>query len=162
MQKKIIEKCDCYDLRYPKLTSSSAPCLNKEKILCAESAYAQFKNNSIDSSCLSSCPLECESIQYDLSISSSNYPSIYQYDVYQSTLGGMTYDELKERSIALNIFYSNLNYLQISESPKTSLNDLMSNVGGTLGLYIGISFLSLIEIVEIVCEIFLTLFNLSI
>ena len=161
MQNNIIGSCNCYDLRYPKLTNST-PCLIKEKILCAESAYAQFKNTSIDSSCLSLCPLECDSIQYDLSISSSNFPSRYAYDVYKSDLGGLTYDQLKERSIYLNIFYSNLNYLQISESPKTSLNDLMSNVGGTLGLYIGISFLSLIEIVEIVCEIIFSLFNVNI
>ena len=102
----------------------------------------------------------------------NQYNTIFPYRVqiihqfinmtYQSTLGGLTYDQLKERSIYLNIFYSNLNYLQISESPKTSLNDLMSNVGGTLGLYIGISFLSLIEIVEIVCEIIFSLFNLNI
>ena len=82
--------------------------------------------------------------------------------MYQSIMGGLTYDQLKDRTVALNIYYSNLNYVLISESPKTSMNDLMSNVGGTLGLYIGISFLSLIEIVEILCEILFTIFNINI
>ena len=44
--------------------------------------------------------------------------------------------------------------LEISQQPITSLTDLISNTGGILGLFLGMSFLSLIEFVEAIIEIF--------
>jgi hypothetical protein len=41
----------------------------------------------------------------------------------------------------------------ISEKAKTEPYNFISNIGGTLGLFLGISFLSFIEILEIIYEI---------
>ena len=47
------------------------------------------------------------------------------------------------------VFYKNLNYVLITEKPNMELADLISNIGGILGVFLGVSFLSFIEIIEI-------------
>ena len=69
---------------------------------------------------------------YDLFIDS------FKYFLQRNGEFNLTYDEVKDRLLFLNIYYPKLSYIKISESPKTSIIDLLSNLGGTLGLYVGI------------------------
>jgi hypothetical protein len=64
-----------------------------------------------------------------------------------------SYEELKVSLVKLNINFQSLQYTQVEESQKTTWLDLLSNVGGTLGLFTGFSFLSLVELLEIIFEI---------
>lgn len=41
----------------------------------------------------------------------------------------------------------------ITERPQTELETFISELGGTLGLFLGVSFLSFVELVEIVVEL---------
>ena len=53
----------------------------------------------------------------------------------------------------INIYYQSLKYTSIIQLPKTKPKQLVSNLGGYLGLFVGLSFVSLFEIVEIIFEI---------
>ena len=64
-------------------------------------------------------------------------------------------EQVKQSVLKLNIFYDSLEYEYITEKPKMNLVDLLANIGGTLGLCLGISVLSFIEIFEIFTRIFL-------
>ena len=55
----------------------------------------------------------------------------------------------KKNHLALNIFYDSYSYTTIQEVAKMDILDLISNIGGTLGLFIGMSFLSFAEVFEI-------------
>jgi hypothetical protein len=158
LQKNIIENCKCYSLYYPKLYESK-PCLNITQRDCYIKEYLSFKTKTLDDNCAKLCPLECESVMYDLVKSSSNYPTEYWFEIFKDLFPNTSYSSAKERVLGLNIFYSQMSYTRISESPKISSFDLMSNMGGTLGLYIGISFLSFIEIVEMILEVIFISFN---
>jgi hypothetical protein len=168
LQKKIIENCRCYDMNYP-MISNSTPC-KFENLGCTNLMYTLFKNNTIDDSCMKQCPLECESIKYDVLLSNNVVLSKQSYELFKSSIDhfvntnnefNLTYEEIKQRYLFLNIYYSELSFIKISESPKTSIIDLLSNLGGTLGLYVGISFLSFIEIVEIILEIIFISFDFN-
>jgi hypothetical protein len=50
------------------------------------------------------------------------------------------------------VFYDRLSYTEITEKPSVPFVDLVSNVGGTFGLFIGISLLSFLEVVELIYE----------
>ena len=63
--------------------------------------------------------------------------------------------DFKKNILSLTIYYPDLSYTKISESPKLSTSNLISNIGGTMGLYVGISLLSLVEIIELIIEIIL-------
>ena len=145
-------------MNYLKIDGSS-PCLDKEEHLCTVNQYNLFKKSNVDDSCSTLCPLECDSVEYNLLVSSANYPSFSSYLVYGKYFENMTFEELQKKSIAISIFYSDLSYIYIGESVKTLVIDLFSNIGGTLGLFVGVSMLSLIEIVEILIEVVFIRFN---
>jgi hypothetical protein len=47
----------------------------------------------------------------------------------------------------------------ISQQPKIELFGLISNLGGILGLFIGFSFISLLEIIEVLAELIYVYFD---
>ena len=156
LQRMIIKKCGCYFLQYPKLFNSK-PCLNFSLITCARQEYKLQSEIGLKKKCSLSCPLECDSVLYDYSTSVLDFPSV----AYYKTLKGEfeqrngyepSFEEMKQGSYALSIYYPQLEYTEISELVKTNVFDLFSNVGGTLGLFLGLSILSFIEVVEILVE----------
>ena len=50
--------------------------------------------------------------------------------------GSVIRDVFTENTIIMNIYYSDLQYEEISESPKHTVTDLISNIGGTMGIKI--------------------------
>ena len=46
-----------------------------------------------------------------------------------------------------------MSFTKISQMAKTDIWDLVSNIGGNSGLFIGISFLSFAEIIELIVEL---------
>ena len=75
----------------------------------------------------------------------------------------LTYDMYKERFAGLNIYYTNLQHIRITQAPKITLIDLISNLGGTIGIFLGFSIFSLIEVMEIFVQIiFILIFNRNI
>ena len=103
-----------------------------------------FLSENTTSICETKCPLECSSIQYN--------------SVFYHGIGDKIIKANSETRLLLNIYYDSLSYTTIDETPKTEWIDLISNTGGTLGLFLGISVLSLGEIFEI---IFLVLVSVS-
>jgi len=139
----------CFDLTY--IQKSSCACenpslgnvwrdcwakLNSSKInlsSCTMKFKKNFYQQSLAEACSEYCPLECDSMFYSVTISAKDTPN----------------------STALLIYYKSLLYPHITQHPKMELYDLISNVGGTLGLFVGISFVSLFEIFDIIfifCE----------
>lgn len=161
LQEIIISSCSCYDLNYLKLDDST-PCLTMTQFMCASKMYASFRNKNLDEECLRKCPLECDSMSFNTRLSSSTFPTKYLFDALGNVLfQNASFDDVKKRVLELKIYYSKLSYLSLTESPKTSIIDLFSNIGGTLGLYVGVSLLSLVEIVEILVEVLVHTFNLK-
>lgn len=55
--------------------------------------------------------------------------------------------------LAVNVFYTSPSYMKITEKPSILVYDLMPNIGGTMGLFLGISALSFVEFLEIGIEL---------
>ena len=51
---------------------------------------------------------------------------------------------------SINVYYSKLKYTYISQSPKLELFGLISNLGGLFSLFLGFSFVSLMDLFEII------------
>ena len=154
----LIRVCGCADANYPSI--DNAPfCNTLQSIVCLYFNLVTFYSLSEYSKCYDYCPLECATQSFDTKISSSSFP-------HDSMAGLMTSNvRVQERFRSLNISLSQANmekfiagtyvyfddnkYRLITESPAQSIEDLMSNVGGILGLYIGVSFLSFVELFEL-------------
>ena len=99
---------------------------------CYNSFIIKFYENDL---CNQYCPLECDSFSYDISVISSSLSqngdnSMYEIYVY--------YDDLK----------------LISQHAEFDLFDLISNIGGSLSLFLSISFISFLDFFEAICEFF--------
>jgi hypothetical protein len=120
-----------------------------------------FKNDFFQKNCLEDCPLECYHDQFDFSSSSYKLlPDVYlsyleskpnlTSDFFSNEINAET---ARESFISLNIFYETLSYDISSESPQLALITLFANVGGYLGLFLGVSVFSLFEIIQVLIEI---------
>ena len=90
---------------------------------------------------------------------SADYEQELEANEQLISLMGMPADEVTseviERSvIGLEISYHDIEYTSITEQESVTLIDLIANIGGTLGLFIGISLLSFMEIIEIFIKMF--------
>ena len=159
-QKEIIKKCDCYFLSIDKL-NSEIPCLNESQLFCATDVYTNFLTK-IKEFCAPDCPLECDSMNYQTTANFLQYPSM-QYaskflmnnPVLQSKFRNetITYDLIRQSVLCLNVYYDRFFYSEFSQKPKTSILDLISNIGGIAGVFIGASLLSFLELFEALIEI---------
>ena len=157
LQQKFIKNCNCFFPGYQNLSTQLKPCLNQTEFLCG---IEQNYNFNLDECKTNFCPLECDSIKYDLTLSSLVYPSQSYYDtiintkeireLYQSALNvTLNMDLIKSNTAAFYVYYSSLDYTLLTESPKTSIADLFSQVGGALGMFVSFSIFTLFEFIEI-------------
>jgi len=58
-------------------------------------------------------------------------------------------DTLRQYVLSVCVYYDDLEYIIIKKSPKIELLDLISSIGGIMGIFLGTSFLSFIEIIDI-------------
>lgn len=160
----------CRNMKYLKLSNFS--CLNSleddlylncykkidEKSVIRNQTLSfieSFQQNNSFKICSDYCPLECDSASFEIShdfepiISYSKSSNGFYYKKFQ------TYENISRSFLSLHIYYEDLKYTLISQSPKMQVYDLVSNIGGTLGLFLGMSFLSFVEIFEVFLESFL-------
>jgi hypothetical protein len=165
----LIENCKCFEPTVYNF-SYNRPCTDIKDNYCLMGSYANFtkKESTYFNDCLKLCPSECNSVIYSYSSSTSTYPSrayaeeLAHLPVIKNKFinkSEISYEKIKENILQVNVFYDTTIVTVKDEVPKMSIEDLVSNIGGTLGLLIGISLLSFIEILEIFLEILFILFE---
>jgi hypothetical protein len=155
-QQQIVANCKCYSL-YQINMFNATPCLTNEEINCLNVAYNSFKLNENKQDCYSMCPLECDSINYNTYVSSTNFLDQNSISLFKKDRENNFTVDFGERLLRVDIFNSELSYTLISESPKYTILDLYSKLGGFLGLFAGLSMLSAMELFEIAVEMLLVL-----
>lgn len=158
-QKLIIEELGCYDLRLPQILNAT-PCYTKELFR----AISKIKFNF--TKCFDYCPFECSSITYEISTSYGDFPSwnyfwditLEDYEFWKDEIGNLTFDLFKTSVASIFVYFDELKYTDISDSPTMLLPDLIANIGGTLGLFVGVSVLSFAELIEL-CVNFMIIYT---
>jgi hypothetical protein len=136
-QEYLIEKCGCYELNSFYI-HHSVPC-NIEMILnCVYPAITGFFNGSESSQCVEKCPTECELYNYEMKISQSTFPTpLYANLIVNYTNNRIrklkTIEDVKETSLAINIYFEELTLTEIEEQPETNFPKFLSEIGGSLG-----------------------------
>lgn len=165
-QQTLVDACHCYDLNTPFWNKKGVrECLSLKDIDCFGENLQKFFSQDVKQLC-PECPLECESVSFSSSVSAVNYPSAVYGDALKNNAAiwakfgnrtNLTLDELRRNILAINIFYSELSYKKFSELEKMSVVDLIAAVGGTLGLFLGMSFLSFVEIIDLAFHLLLAI-----
>ena len=61
-------------------------------------------------------------------------------------------EDIEDKVLRIIIYTNDFDYEYVSESESVLLVNLIANIGGTLGLFLGVSVLSFCEIFEILME----------
>lgn len=118
----------CFEICYARFLNEYAQSRN---ISLEEAAYElsfSYKKN-----CSEFCPLECSSNSYELHVVELS---------------------IAIDSIYINFYYTDRNYVEVSQSIKTTAADLIANTGGILGLFIEFSFFSVCRLITFIFDIF--------
>ncbi|XP_046551586.1 amiloride-sensitive sodium channel subunit beta-like [Haliotis rubra] len=111
-----------------------------------------------------SCGNPCRETKYEKRLSSRQWPShSYAKVLKQKRCKVISAADCAKLDIPstdlslnfakLNIFYEDLNYEVMKEEPDYELTQFVSDVGGTLGLWVGLSVLSIFELVQLLLEL---------
>jgi hypothetical protein len=108
-------------------------------------------------------------VTFDLTISTDDYPTPYHFNYLRSFLGDyyktlfqsneVTYEMFKSSFTLVFIEMDDLKVTSISEIPSITPTDLLASLGGTLGLFVGYSILSLAELMELLIGIIFVVFQ---
>ena len=102
--------------------------------------YSRIKdaggNEAAIDKCFRSCPIECNTVMYDLKVSTADYPTLWYtkvlndngfYDMFSTGLddyNGPTREILKSTTAMINVFYESMNYQIIQETPSLTFDTL--------------------------------------
>jgi hypothetical protein len=109
--------------------------------------------------CLPLCPLECKENNFIISTSFLSYPhlsranSLLNNSIIKAHISNISkefaVDTLRKYVLSVYIYYDDLEYIIIKKSPKIDWLDLISSIGGIMGIFLGTSFLSFIELIDL-------------
>jgi hypothetical protein len=135
--------------------------MNETKMTsCIAKYLREFRKKDQFEKCSEYCPLECDSM--DFVITTHSEAILLSGNINKKTKNIFsqysTYEQLRTKFLPIRVYFNEFKYTLISEKPETELFKFISDIGGILGLFLGVSFLSFIEIFEIIFEILLIFF----
>ncbi|XP_070542008.1 amiloride-sensitive sodium channel subunit alpha-like [Ptychodera flava] len=162
----IAEACNCTDGRYPKPDDyedvGHCQYQNEEQRQCVSSADMLYEANRL--AC--DCPPKCLTVSYAKETSSAVWPSSNSEDYVRGTLRSRSsklrslieeqertgQDLLEKNVLKLAVYFRDLTHQAISQSQLYTKMSLVSDIGGNLGLWIGLSVLTIMEFVELIFD----------
>jgi hypothetical protein len=164
-QKYLIKTCNCSST-YLSLIYNVSVCTSELENNCSIGFYRSFTSDFLKEHCSPACPLECETQTFAYFLSTMGYPTSLQLDVYaqdervQRLYFNKSFSSsLKSNIVSVSINYGKLAYTLIEEEPKLDVVTMLSNIGGALGLFLGISVLTFVELLEALIRIGASIFN---
>ena len=146
--------CGCYDADVDCFSCCYKNfCVNPEDLKCIQN-YSSYVN----SECNDRCYPECKEQRYSYSLSTRKFPSeTYKLKFVEKSkllkeIISNDYQEIEDKILRIVVYSDDFDYEYVSESKSVQIENFIANIGGTLGLFLGISVLSLCEIFEILFE----------
>ncbi|GBN27147.1 Acid-sensing ion channel 1B [Araneus ventricosus] len=142
IQRYNFANCNCID---PTLTIKanlkSCSLTNETEICCLNDVL----NDLILTKIICDCPLPCTSISYKREISKSvlsskafsRHPLAKQWPIVE-----------KNKILFLNVFYSSFEKYTYRQHSKYEITELLSYIGNEFGLWLGLSFVALFDVIE--------------
>nr|H1AFJ5.1 RecName: Full=Amiloride-sensitive sodium channel subunit alpha; AltName: Full=Alpha-NaCH; AltName: Full=Epithelial Na(+) channel subunit alpha; Short=Alpha-ENaC; AltName: Full=Nonvoltage-gated sodium channel 1 subunit alpha; AltName: Full=SCNEA [Neoceratodus forsteri]BAL46406.1 epithelial sodium channel subunit alpha [Neoceratodus forsteri] len=155
-QATIVQQCGCGYYFYP-LPSGAEYCSysrNKSWGYCYYKLYKAFAADELG--CFRRCRKPCQYTDYKMTAGYAQWPSsvseswitsiLSQENQYNMTSG-------RKNIAKLNVYFYELNYQTMGESPSFTVVTLLSNMGSQWSLWFGSSVLSVVEMGELVFDL---------
>ncbi|XP_060602636.1 degenerin mec-10-like [Ruditapes philippinarum] len=162
----VIKTCSCYDDYWEEFAFSNnpklKPCRTNDENKCLARVLSQYYEGNLTCT----CDNPCSEFSYTREMSQRQWPSneyarVLLEWVCDNDIGNCRTlrDELNDlwavnnNFLKLNIYYKDLNFEKITEEPQIEIQEFLSDVGGAIGLWIGLSILSLCEVIQLIMEL---------
>lgn len=166
---KIWENCGCFQYYTPPLSLSTLGINFAEAVYCPFNmstfmCSTHFEFNAIRNRLCGNAdtPKPCYEIKYKTEVTSSKFPSSAQFNEFKrlsNMPASMSMEEFRRNFLLVNFFPLNMDTGLITYSPEFTWIDLMNQVGGALGISLGISIISIFEVFSWIVLQFLSLFQ---
>ncbi|KAH9490745.1 hypothetical protein Btru_051113 [Bulinus truncatus] len=114
-----------------------------------------------------SCEIPCREVQYRTRVSAAHWPSyslgkvLVEYLCSKNDfppercqkLNNQSEAELRDNFVGIRIYYESMFYTQYTDIAEINLATFLSNLGGCVGLWIGVSVLSIVELLHLFADI---------
>ncbi|XP_039269329.2 acid-sensing ion channel 1-like [Styela clava] len=90
----------------------------------------------------------CKASKYKTALSSVVWPSLPDVHLYEKELN-MTKEMISSDFQVLDIYYPEMKYINVKEVTLIYFTNLLSKFGGTMGLFLGASILTMMELIEV-------------
>ncbi|TKR79989.1 hypothetical protein L596_014129 [Steinernema carpocapsae] len=142
-QEELVTKCRCYDPSYPKPHYTDVP-------LCSVDIKNEFQcwQTLANQSMANNCTQPCREGLYQGMVSVARWPSGSTESVggcMEGSFPDSCYETYKRDGALVEVYYSKLNYESTKENAGYSFVSLLSDFGGQIGLWLGLSIISLVE-----------------
>ena len=144
---------------------SSCTSITQINCILSKAYYGIYlQDDYVQKVCIPQCPLECTSSKITSTLSSNQLmPYIYMplLQAKSNLKSDFINRSLENESVILqsivklNVFYDSLSYKISEESPQMDIVSLISQIGGNLGLFMGVCLFSLGEIIITLIELIL-------
>ena len=161
-QRELIKKCNCSDPWFTSIIDIS-PCSSNNETDCLvqiyNSVFLSSLSDFIKTECVPHCPLECTRKEFKYTISNQIIDNWYYNEKIESNKNFISEiksrnSSLKESVIAVNVYYNSLTYNLSTESQLKDILSLLAYIGGISGLFLGVSFFSIFELIEVLMDIY--------
>ncbi|XP_071504228.1 acid-sensing ion channel 3-like [Diadema antillarum] len=112
---------------------------------------AQHQLNECD------CPVNCETLLYSYTLSSSKFPSLFWDDILASRIkrhgqGLVDRAYLEENVCAIDVYFTSMELTTIKQQAAYTPLALLSDIGGAMGLWLGGSLLTIYEVFDLLAD----------
>ncbi|XP_071088517.1 acid-sensing ion channel 1A-like [Haliotis cracherodii] len=150
---KAFDECGC-------VGPSDPQDLPRCSLVKQDSCYMAFvremsKNGTFVKEC--GCFGECTLIRYTAQVSSSSFPANIWVNSFLNSTETRDRATMVENLLELRVFYDNMMVTSTAQQPQYTVASLFSNIGGQMGLCLGASNLTIMEITELLVFIILYL-----
>ncbi|GFO31707.1 amiloride-sensitive sodium channel subunit gamma [Plakobranchus ocellatus] len=169
VQKHIYKFCQCCDVSFPCIEDTlqrstgiiaregnRIPICNTtvpKTTMCIEKIEKDFSDNKLG--CIKNCPPACEESSFSTTVSSAPWPNrdyrqtlLWQHGLDQNVT--QLLEAAESTFLKLEIYYDSLILEKVVNQPAFTWNKLLCDIGGQLGLLLGFSILTAVEILELV------------
>ena len=98
----------------------------------------------------SRCPEPCQYQEWEAVVASSPFPPTKHYfNKFLKNEKVQEFDEARESIARLHVYYDQIKIYQEDQIPAYEVQNLVAEFGGTVDLFIGFSFFTVVQLIEI-------------
>ncbi|XP_046582534.1 acid-sensing ion channel 1-like [Haliotis rubra] len=141
----LLNMCNCRDFANPR--EDFAFCTLQQYSECYIPGRAKYRQT--DSSCEAGCPEPCSYTRFTTQHSSS--PLTRNYIAAYTKAKGKTEEYWRRNLVILEMYLSSMTYEHMEKQVGYGILDLFCDIGGALGLLLGASLLTVLEVFDFLC-----------